>query len=643
VVLTKGPNTSAPAIATQNSEADMNRRSLLKISLAAAGQLVTSKLAFPAVQASAEWRHGISQLGEVKYPVHFPHFEYVNPKAPKGGVARQIGLGTFDSFNLALSGVKGVVAQGIDLLYDQLLVASLDEPASYYGLLAEAVGFPQDYSWVSFRLRREAVWHDGKPVTVDDVIFSFEALRKLSPQSAADYRHVRAVQQSAAGEVTFHIAEPGIRELPVKLGTLTVFPKHWWTGTDANGKTRSIEETTLDPPLGSGPYKIKQFSPGRAVAYERVADYWGKAVNVNIGRDNFDELRFEYYRDATVAFEGFKSQAADWRIENSAKRWAIEYDFSAVADKKVIREEFPIANIGIMQAFAFNIRRDKFKDEKVRLAFNFALNFEELNKQLFYGQYKRISSYFENTDLAATGLPSALERELLEPLRGQIPAEVFKAEYSNPTNSNPGAVRDNLRQAIRLFSEAGFDVREQQLVNRTTGEPFSVELLSNSPLFERVYLYYKPALERLGINVSVRTVDAAQYENRLRNWDFDVVTFAWGESLVPGNEQRGYWGSAAADQAGSYNIVGIKNPAVDTLINKVIYAADRDHLVAACRALDRVLLWNHYVVPQWSYSKMRTARWDRFGRPETLPKYGMSAFPTVWWLDQEKDAKIGNR
>jgi microcin C transport system substrate-binding protein len=296
-----------------------------------------------------------------------------------------------------------------------------------------------------------------------------------------------------------------------------------------------------------------------------------------------------------------------------------------------------------MQAFAFNTRRAKFQDPRVRLAFNFAFDFEEMNKQIFFGQYKRIASYFQGTELASSGLPAGRELEILETVRDNVPAEVFTTVYSNPVGGNPQAVRGNLREAVRLFKEAGYEIRNERLVNGKTGEPYTIEFLADDPSFERVFLFYKPSLDRLGVGVTVRTVDDAQYENRLRSRDFDVITASWGESLSPGNEQRGYWGSQAADQPGSLNLVGIKNPAVDAMIDQVIFAKSRDDLVAATRALDRVLLWNHYVVPQWTYGKVRSARWDRFGRPDPLPKYGASGFPMVWWWDADKAAKTGSR
>jgi microcin C transport system substrate-binding protein len=595
-------------------------------------------------EPTGKWQHGLSKLSELKYKPGFKHFDYVNANAPKGGATSQIALGSFDNFNLVVAGAKGTLVGGIEFLYDTLMVSALDEVASTYGLLAEAVTFPDDFSSVTYRLRANAKWHDGKPVTPEDVIFSFDAFKKSSPQAAASYRQVTKAEKTGEHEITFHFDGTGNRELPQVVGQLTVLPKHWWEGTDSEGKKRSIADTTLEPPLGSGPYRIKEFSTGRNITYERVKDYWGKDLNVNIGRANFDNLRYEYFRDATIAIEAFKSDLVDWRTENSAKNWATAYDFPAVTEKRVILEEFPINSIGLMQAFVFNLRRDKFKDPRVRLAFNYAFDFEEINKKLFFGQYTRTSSYFEGiSELSATGLPAGRELELLESVRGKIPAEVFTTPYTNPTGGSATSVRNNLREALRLFREAGYEIRNQQVINSKTGGPFEVELLTNAPLFERIYLFYKPSLERVGITVSVRTVDQAQYENRLRSWDFDIITFAWGESLLPGNEQRAYWGSAAADQAGSDNVMGIKNPAVDEMIEKIVYAKTREDLVAASKALDRILLWNHYVVPQWSYAKLRTARWNRFGHPDTMPKYGMSAFPALWWWDAERAAKTGGK
>ena len=626
----------------------VTRRTLLQTSAAA--------LAAPAVQAldglvqpqaaiaqEQRWRHGLSLFGDLKYPAGFKRFDYVNADAPKAGAARMIAFGTFDNFNMVTGGVKGALSAGIDQIYDTLMVSALDEESTEYGLLAEAVSHPDDHAWVTYRLRAGAKWHDGKPVTVEDVMFSLEAFKKHHPQYSAYYRHVVKAEKTGERDITFTFDGPGNRELPLIVGQLNVMPKHWWEGADSQGRKRDISATTLEPPLGCGAYKIKSFVPGRTVVYERVKDYWGKDLNVNIGRDNFDEMRFEYFRDSTVAIEAFKADHIDWRSENSAKNWATAYDFPAVKDKRVLLEEFPINSSGVMQAFVFNTRRDKFKDPRVRRAFNFGFDFEEMNRQIFFGQYKRIASYYEGLDLAARGLPQGQELAILETVRDKIPPDVFTKPYANPVGGSPDAVRGNLREGVRLLREAGYEVRNQKPVNTKTGEPMTVEFLLSSPDSVRFVEPYKPGLERLGITVTVRNVDDAQYENRLRQWDYDIITAGWGQSLSPGNEQRGYWGSQAADVAGSRNLAGIKNPAIDTLIDRVIFAKNRDELVAATKALDRVLLWNHYVVPQWTYGKIRSARWDRYSRPDPLPKYGFSGFPTIWWFDANKAAKTGSR
>jgi microcin C transport system substrate-binding protein len=589
------------------------------------------------------WRHALSLFGDVKYPAGFKRFDYVNPDAPKGGVARQILIGTFDNFNVAVAGVKGSIAAAVQLIYESLTTPSLDEVSTEYGALAEMVSYPEDFSSVTYRLRAQAKWHDGKPVTPDDVIFSLDAFKKYHPQYSAYYRHVVKAEKSGDRDIKFTFDASGNRELPQIVGQLTNQPKHWWEGSAADGRKRDIAATTLEKPLGSGPYRIKDFVPGRSVALERVEDYWGRDLSANIGRNNFDELRYEYFRDSIVALEAFKGDQVDWRAENSAKNWATAYDFPAVAEGRVLREEFPNRSSGIMQAFALNIRRDKFRDARVRRALNFAFDFEEMNKQIFFGQYKRVSSYFDGTELASSGLPQGRELEILETIRAEVPVEVFTTAYTNPVGGNPEAVRENLREALRLLKEAGYEVRDRKLIDTRTGAQFTLELLNEDPSFERVMLFFKPSLERLGIAVSVRTSDPSQYENRLRSWDFDIVVSSWGESLSPGNEQREFWGSQAADMAGSRNIIGIKNPAIDKLIERVIFTKDRDDLVAATKALDRVLLWNNYVVPQWNYPKVRTARWDRFGRPAEMPKYGLSGFPAIWWYDAEKAARIGKR
>jgi microcin C transport system substrate-binding protein len=590
---------------------------------------------------TADWRHGLSLFDDLKYPAGFKQFDYVNPNAPKGGLVREVVVGTFDNFNIVVAGVKGSIADEIRLIYDTLLARSLDESSSSYGLLAESVAHSADITWAKFRLRTSARWHDAKPVTPEDVIFSFEALKTNSPMYSAYYRHVLKAEKTGDREITFTFDAPGNRELPTIVGEIPVLPKHWWEGTDASGNKRDVTATTLEPPLGSGAYRLREFVPGRSTALERVKDYWGKDLNVRVGQSNFDERRFDYYRDLTVAFEAFKSGQFDWQLEGSAKNWATGYDFPAVADKRVLKEEFPIRDSGLMLAFAFNTRRAKFQDARVRRAFNLALDFEEMNRQFFFGQYRRISSYFQGTEFACSGLPQGQELEILETVRDKVPPELFTTPYTNPVGGNDQAVRGNLRQAVQLLKQAGYEVRDIRLVNAKTGEPYTAELLLPDASYEKFGLFYQPSLARLGIELTIRTVDDVQYENRLRNWDFDITIYSWDESLSPGNEQREYWGSQAADVIGSRNVVGIKN--VDTLIDRVIFAKSRAELVAATRALDRVLLWNHYVVPHWTYPNERTARWDRFGRPDKLPEYGRSGFPAVWWWDAVKAARVGLR
>jgi len=606
-------------------------------------RLLATTAAAQGADASPAWRHGLSLFGELKYPPRFKRFDYVNPDAPKLGTVRMMALGIFDNFNEVVGAVKGSLARGARVICDTLLVPSFDEAAADYGLIAEAVRHPDDFASATFRLRAGARHHDGTPITVADVIFSMDAFRQYSPGHATLYRQVARVEQTAEREVTFIFDAPGNRELPLIVGELKVLPKHWWEGADQSGRKRDIGATTLEPPVGNSAYRIKEFVPGRSVAYERVKDYWARNLNVNVGRDNFDEIRFEYFRDGTVAFEAFKADQVDWRPENVVKDWATAYDFPAVRDKRVVLEEFPQRSRGIMQGFAFNIRRDNFKDARVRLAFNLAFDFEELNKRIFFGQENRISSYFYGTELACSGLPEGEELALLEKLRDQLPPELFTRPYANPVGGSRENVRANLREATRLLKEAGYEIRDLKLVDARTGAPFAVELLTSDPDMERIFLFYKPSLDQLGMKVEVRTVDNVQYENRLRNRDFDVIAANWPESLSPGNEQRDYWGSRAADAPGSRNYVGIKNPAVDVLIERVIFAGSRADLVAATRALDRVLLWNQYVVPQFTLAVMRVARWDRFGRPDVLPRDDEPAFPSVWWWDSDKAARIANR
>lgn len=584
------------------------------------------------------WRHALSLLGDVKYPADFKRFDYVNPNAPKGGLVRLGSDGTFDSFNHLIP--RGTQAAGINMIYDTLMVSSLDEVATEYGLIAESVRFPADYSSVTYRLRPNARWHDGKPITPEDVIWTFEMIKEHSPTRRFYYRHVVKAEKTGEREVTFTFDQPGNRELPQIVGQIAPLPKHWWTGKDAQGNARNIANGTLEAPLGSSAYKIKSFIPGRTVVYERVKDYWGVSLPVKVGQDNFDEIRYEYFRDDIVELEAFKADQFDFRLENVAKNWATAYDIPAVKDKRLLLETFPDRATGVMQGFIPNLRREKFSDPRVRLALNYVMNFETMNRNFFFGQYKRIASYFSGTELSFSGLPQGKELEILETVRGKVPPEVFTAEFKNPVFDTQESVRANLRQATKLFREAGYEVRGGKLVNAKTGEPFTIEFLLASPTFERIILFYAEDLKRLGIGFTIRQVDSSQYQNRVRSRDFDVIVSGWGQSLSPGNEQLDYFGTEAADRQGSRNYGGIKNEAVDALIKRVIFAKDREELIASTRALDRVLMWNHYVVPMWSIGFHRVAHWDRFGKPEKLPEYSFG-FPDIWWFDKDRAAKVG--
>ncbi|MGC5778923.1 extracellular solute-binding protein [Methylobacterium sp. NFXW15] len=591
--------------------------------------------------ANGEWTHAVTLMGKPKYGPDFTHFDYADPKAPKGGLVRLGSQGGFDNFNIVVSGLKGDLEGGIQQIYDTLTTESSDEPFSSYGLLAEAIRIAPDLGSVTYRLREGAKWHDGKPITPEDVTWSFDVLKANSPFYAAYYHTVSKAEATGPREVTFTFSEKGNRELPQVIGQLRVLPKHWWEGKNADGRPRSVTETSLEIPLGSGPYKLEKFEPGRTATYTRVADYWGKDLPVNAGRNNFGTIRYEYFRDGTVLVEALKGDLYDFRVENIARNWATAYDdFPAVKDGRLIKEAFPDKGTGIMQAFVFNTRKDKFKDPRVRRAFNLAMNYEEMNKSLFYGLYKRIDSYFFGSELASSGLPEGKEREVLESVKDKVPASIFTTPYKNPVNDSPEAVRTNLREAVRLLREAGYELKGGQMVDKT-GTPLTVEFLEFQNTFERVILPFSAQLKLIGIGATLRVIDQAQYQNRIRNFDFDITTTGWGESLSPGNEQREYWGSRAADTPGSRNLVGIKDPGIDALIEKVIFAPDREGVIAATRALDRVLLAHDFVVPQWASDRQRTLRWNRFNHPAILPLYANSGFPTTWWYDEALAAKTG--
>lgn len=580
------------------------------------------------------WRHGGSLIGEPKYPPGFERFDYVNPDAPKGGRINVSASGTFDTLNPVPA--KGELAQGMGLVYETLMAPAMDEIATEYGLIAEAVSYPEDYSSVSYRLRPEARWHDGQPVTVEDVIWSFEKAVELDPQRQFYYQHVTGAEKTGENEVTFTFDEKNNRELPHIIGQLLILPKHWWEGTDAEGKQRSIEATTLEPPLGSGPYRIARVSPGSTLLFERVDDYWGKDLPVNIGSNNFDEINYIYFADRNVEFEAFKAGEIDFWVENAAKRWANEYNFPAARDGRIVREELenPYRSQGVMVGFIPNLRRDKFKDPLVRKALNHAFDFEELNRTIFFDQYQRIDSFFYGTELSGSGKPEGRVLEILESVRDKVPPEVFAGAYTNPVGGDPQKQRANLREAVKLFRQAGYEIRGGKMVDAETGEPFTFEILLNGPIIERVALPYVENLKKIGVDATVRSVDAAQYANRERNRDFDVIYSAWAQALSPGNEQFEYWGSAAADREGSANYAGIADEGIDELIKMVVFAPDRDELIAATQALDRVLLAHQYVIPSYTSRVARIAYSDRLAHSDPLPTYRIG-FPTIWW---SKDA-----
>jgi len=614
---------------------------LKKITRRTALQLAASALpllATPTILRAQEknWRHGLSLFGYLKYPDGFQRFDYVNPAAPKAGDLRISGRGTFDSFNIF--SFKGTPASLVGQTFDTLFSSALDEPSTMYGNIASYASHPEDYSSVTFKLNPKARFHDGEPITPEDVIWSMEALRAASPRQAFYYKNISGAEKTGDQEVTFSFASTGNRELPQIVAQLAILPKHWWDANDAKGEKRDIKKTTLQAMLGSGAYKLKDFKAGDWLVVERVKDYWANDLSVSIGHNNFNTIKQIYFRDGSVELEAFKGDQYDWRLENNSKSWATQYKFPAVDKGRVVLEKIDQKNGQGMQAFVFNTRKDIFKDRRVRQAFNFAFDFEWSNKNLFFGQYTRNNSFFSNSELASSGMPDADELKILEPLRGEIPDEVFSKNYTNPVSNNPGQVRQNLRKASILLREAGWKPGKDRLLRNKDGKVLEFEILLVSPAFERIVLPYTKQLKLLGVKTRVRTVDVPQYVRLIETFDFDCIVSSWGQSLSPGNEQRGYWGSASADRNGSRNYIGIKDPVIDQLIERLIFATSRKDLITATRALDRVLLWNHFVVPMWYIGYERTARWNRFGRPEKLPEFS-DGFPAIWWWDEEKAAQ----
>jgi microcin C transport system substrate-binding protein len=582
------------------------------------------------VSAYAATTPGMSLFGDLRYGPEFEHFDYTNPDAPKGGTMRMSAIGTFDTLNPFV--VKGVPAAGIGAIFDTLTVRSEDEPESSYGLVAEKIELAPDKLSVLYTIRKEARFHDGTPMTPDDVVWTFETFRaKGLPMYRSYYGDVTKVEKEGNRGARFSFKSTENRELPAILGEMPVLSKAYWSGRD-------FGKTTLDPPLGSGPYKIESVDPGRAITYRRVADYWAADLPVNKGRSNVDVIRYDYYRDGTIALEAFKAGQYDVRRENSSKSWATGYDSPALRDGLIKKEQIPNQLPSGMQGLGYNLRRPLFQDPRVREALAYAFDFEWSNKNLFYGLYTRTRSYFDNSELAATGLPQGEELKILEPFRGKVPDEVFTKEYDPPKYDGSGNIRDGLRAALKLLKEAGWTFKSEKLVNDETGQPFEFEILLDDPAYERIALPFAKNLERMGVTARVRTVDVAQYEKRMETFDFDMAVALFPQSLSPGNEQREFFGSQVADEQGSRNILGIRSPVIDELIEELIKAPDRASLVAHSRALDRVLQYGYYVVPQFHLGAFWVAYWDKFRRPEIAPKYGLGL--DTWWIDPKAEQSV---
>jgi len=579
--------------------------------------------------------HGLSLYGNFKYGPDFTHFDYANPDAPKGGTIREYTVGTsFDTFNpFAL---RGVTAIGAGLLFDTLTARSADEADTTYGLVAESMEMPKDRTWVIYHLRKEARFNDGTPITPEDVIWTFKTLReKGRPLYRSYYRDVVNVEKTDDHSVKFSFKNGQNRELAQILGEMPLLSKAYFA-------THEFDRASLDAPLGSGPYKVESYEPGRSVTYRRVADYWGADLPVNRGRYNFDVMRFIYYRDRSASLEGFKGGDYDVREEATMRDWMTGYDSPALQAGLYKKEEIPNQNVAPMQGYGFNTRRPIFADRRVREALAYALDFEWENKTFFFGRYIRTRSYFDNSELAATGLPGADELKILEKYRGHIPDEVFTQAYEPPKSDGSGNIRDNLKQALTLLKAAGWSVKGEKLVNDKSGEPFEFDiLLPADSSFERITEPFVQNLKRIGITARIRAVDSAQLQRRLDSFDFDMTIVLFAQSLSPGNEQRDFWGSAAADSPGSQNQLGIRDPVVDDIVEELIAAPDRQSLIAHTRALDRILQFGYYVIPQWHYSFFNIAYWDKFGRPEITPKFEPGL--DTWWYDPARAEALAQR
>lgn len=593
---------------------------LLRTALLSLSSLLFTLPVLATSNASEPLRHAIAMHGEPAYGKSFTHFDYVNLNAPRTGSLRRSAMGSFDNFNAYI--VKGITADGTGYLFDTLMQQSGDEAFTLYSLVAEFIEVPDDRSWVRFHLNPNARFSDGSELTASDVEFTFNVLiEKGVPQLRAQYKEVTRVEVESKSVIKFSFKNNKNKELALILAQLPVFSEKDWQGKD-------FAKANLNIPLGSGPYTIKSFDAGRRIDYQRNDDYWAKDLPVNRGRYNFKHIIFDYYKDGSIAFEAFKAGDVDFRAENISKQWATGYQGKQFTSGKIIKEEIQHQNPQGMQAFWFNLRRDKFKDPNVRKALGLMFDFEWTNKTLFYGAYKRSDSFFSNSELAATGIPQGDELALLAPFKAQLPAELFTQVYTLDKTKGDGRVRKQQRQAIKLFKQAGWTLKSGKMLD-ANGKQFSVEFLVYSPSFERVIQPFRKNLQRIGVASEIRIVDVSQYVNRLNNFDFDIYTLIQAQSLSPGNEQLSMWGSEFANMPGTRNRIGLQDSVVDALVTKVINAADRDSLITATKALDRVLLWKNLVIPQWHLSSYRVAYWQQIQRPEKLPKYGLAI--DSWW------------
>ena len=594
----------------------------------AAGLLLSSIPAY--CEDVAAIRHGLSKYGDLKYPADFQHLEYVNTDPPKGGEVKLAATGTFDKLNPF--SLKGIAAAGSALPFDTLMEKTADEPLSIYGLIAASVELPSDRQSIVFNLRPQARFHDGNPVTADDVVFTFNILKKDGhPRYRLGLKNVTKAEKLGNRRVRFVFSEDAGRELPLLVGQLPVMSEKYW-------QDREFSKASLEGPLGSGPYRVEDVDPGRSVTYRRVENYWAANLPIKRGRHNFDLIRYDYYRDRTVALEAFKAGEYDLRQEFVSKFWATAYDSPAVEQGLIRKRLFRHGRPAGMQALVFNTRRPIFRDRRVREAIGLAFDFEWTNDSLFYKIYRRTHSYFANSVFAAEKLPDLDELTVLEPFRAQVPNEVFTKVYRPPVTDPQKGVRPNIIRGLELMKQAGWVVRDGVLVNGKTGRPFRFEILLNNPSFERIVGPFTSNLKRMGIAARIRIVDSSQFQNRRKDFKFDMTLGIWRQSLSPGIEQRNMWASASADVRGSRNYAGIKDPVVDQLVELALAAEDRKSLITRIRALDRILLWGHYVIPNWHSRADRVAYWDKFGWPKLTPDAGYQL--DTWWNQPEKGARI---